>query len=68
MKFKENLERLKLLLMEFEMTKKGEKKYSKPVLKSEKILDAGLGATRNGTIDSGRKSVTLACNAGSLKT
>ena len=44
------------------------KKYTKPTLKSEKILDAGLGSTCNGTTNGGRKSATPACNAGSLKT
>ncbi len=44
------------------------KKYQKPKIKSEKILEAGLGATCNGTTTGGRKSATPACKATSLKT
>lgn len=44
------------------------KKYQKPKIKSEKILEAGLGATCNGTTNGGRKSATPACKATSLKT
>ena len=47
---------------------KSKRKYQKPELKSEKILDAGLGATCNGTTNGGRKSATPACTASSLKT
>jgi hypothetical protein len=50
------------------MEKKKKKKYSKPVLKSEKILTAGLAATCNGTTNGGRKSATPACTASRLKT
>lgn len=48
--------------------KKNKKKYQKPTLTSEKILEAGLGATCNGTTTGGRKSATPACKATSLKT
>lgn len=44
------------------------KKYHKPQIKSEKILEAGLGATCNGTTAGGRKSATPACRSTSLKT
>jgi len=44
------------------------KAYKKPKIKSEKILEAGLGATCNGTTAGGRKSATPACKATSLKT
>lgn len=49
-------------------SKKNKKKYQKPTLTSEKILEAGLGATCNGTTSGGRKSATPACKATSLKT
>lgn len=49
-------------------TKKIKKKYKKPTLMSEKILEAGLGATCNGTTSGGRKSATPTCKAASLKT
>lgn len=49
-------------------TKKSKKKYKKPILISEKILEAGLGATCNGTTTGGRKSATPTCKATSLKT
>jgi hypothetical protein len=42
--------------------------YQKPKIRSEKILEAGLGATCNGTTNGGRKSATPACKATSLKT
>lgn len=42
--------------------------YQKPKIRSEKILEAGLGATCNGTTSGGRKSATPACKATSLKT
>lgn len=48
--------------------KKIKKKYKKPTLISEKILEAGLGSTCNGTTIGGRKSATPACKATSLKT
>ncbi len=44
------------------------KTYQKPKIKSEKILEAGLGSTCNGTTTGGRKSATPACKATSLKT
>jgi hypothetical protein len=47
---------------------KKKKKYTKPELKSEKILVAGLGASCNGTTSGSRKSATPTCRAGSLKT
>ena len=48
--------------------KSKKKPYKKPTIISEKILEAGLGATCNGTTNGGRKAATPACKATSLKT
>lgn len=48
---------------------KVKKLYKKPELKSERILEAGLAATCNGTTAGARKAAVVdACLATSLKT
>jgi hypothetical protein len=42
--------------MEKTEKKKSKKPYQKPALKTEKVLEAGLGATCNGSSVGGRKS------------
>ncbi len=52
-----------------ENKKKNKKPYSKPKIETEKILDAGLGATCNGSSSGGRKAtVGDGCNSNKLKT
>lgn len=48
--------------------KSKKKPYKKPTIVSEKILEAGLGSTCNGTTTGGRKAATPACKSISLKT
>ena len=55
------------------MTKKKDpkqkKKYEKPKLKTEKILEAALGITCDGTTQAGRKvDVPSGCTSGKLLT
>lgn len=47
---------------------KKKKIYKKPQIKSQKILEAGLTTTCNGTTTSGRKASTPTCQAGKLLT
>ena len=55
--------------MSSENNSKTKKPYAKPEIKTEKVLEAGLGSTCNGTTSGGRKADTPSgCTASKLKT
>lgn len=56
--------------MATEKNKKKKKAYKKPEIKSEKVLDAGLAVSCNGSTTGNRKATTVpaGCAANRLKT